>query len=44
MKGLKDMRAHERGDYVRKQGWAKVPGEREADSKVADECAKLISP
>jgi hypothetical protein len=32
MKGLKDMRAHERGDYVRRQGWAKMPGEKEAGS------------
>jgi hypothetical protein len=27
---------------VKKQGWAKMPGEEEADGKVADECAKLI--
>ena len=40
---LRDMSAYERGDYVKKQGWAKMPGEGEADSKVADECAKLIT-
>jgi hypothetical protein len=27
---------------VKKQGWAKMPGEAEPDSKVADECAKLL--
>ena len=30
------------GDYVKKQGWATMPGEMEADGKVADECAKLL--
>jgi hypothetical protein len=43
LKELKDLSAYERGDYVKKQGWAKMPGEGEADSKVADECAKLLS-
>jgi len=43
LKELKDMNAYERGEYVKKQGWAKMPGEGEADSKVADECAKLLS-
>ena len=43
LKELKDLSAYGRGDYVKKQGWAKMPGEGEPDSKVADECAKLIS-
>ena len=43
LKELRDMNAYERGEYVKKQGWAKMPGEGEADSKVADECAKLLS-
>jgi len=43
LKELKAMSFYERGDYVKKQGWAKMPGEAEPDSKVADECAKLIS-
>ncbi len=30
------------GDYVKKAGWATMPGEKEASSDVADECAKLI--
>jgi hypothetical protein len=40
---LKALSIYERGDYVKKQGWAKMPGEQEADGKVADECARLIS-
>jgi hypothetical protein len=43
LKELREMNAYERGDYVKKQVWAKMPGEGEADSKVADECAKLLS-
>ena len=31
-----------RTDYVKKQGWATMPGEKEPDSKVADECAKRL--
>ena len=43
LKELRGMSAYERGDYVKKQGWAKMPGAGEADGKVADECAKMIS-
>lgn len=32
----------ERGDYVKKQGWATMPGEGKSDGRVADECAKLL--
>ena len=42
LKELKALNAYERGDYVKKQDWAKMPGEAEPDSKVADECAKLL--
>jgi len=42
VKELKEVSAYERGDYVKKQGWARMPGEGEPDSKVADECAKLL--
>ena len=35
LKALRDLSAYERGDYVKKQGWAKMPGEVEADGKVA---------
>jgi len=32
----------DRSDYVQKQGWATMPGEKEPDSQVADECARRI--
>ncbi len=47
LKALKEMSSYQRGDYVKRQGWAKIPGEKEADDKVAEECARvlvLISP
>ncbi len=31
-----------RGDYVENQVWAIMPGEKEADSKVAEKCAELL--
>ena len=31
-----------RTDYVKKQGWATMPGENKPDSRVADECARRI--
>ncbi len=43
LKELKEINAYEKADYVKKQGWAKMPGEGEPDDKVADECARLIS-
>ncbi|HUU40623.1 MAG TPA: hypothetical protein VMW42_06775 [Desulfatiglandales bacterium] len=39
---LKKTDSWERRDYVKKQGWATMPGEKEADSEVAEECAKLL--
>jgi hypothetical protein len=42
---LKEVQATDtwqRGDYVKKQGWATMPGEAEPDGKVADECVKLL--
>jgi hypothetical protein len=38
---LKEMIAlssYQRADYVKKQGWATIPGEKEPDSAVAAEC------
>ena len=32
----------DRSDYVQKQGWATMPGEKKPDSQVADECARQI--
>ncbi len=42
LKKLKETNAWNRGDYIEKQGWATMPGEEKPDSKVADECAKLL--
>jgi hypothetical protein len=44
LKELKDANVWDRSDYVKKQGWATMPGEQEADTQVASECAKLIVP
>ena len=44
LKQLKEMSAFERGDFVKKQGWATMPGEKEPDSSVADACAEVIAP
>lgn len=32
-----------RGDFVAKQGWATMPGSKEADSDVAEGCAEKIA-
>ncbi|MFC1867786.1 hypothetical protein ACFL0H_06610 [Thermodesulfobacteriota bacterium] len=45
LKELKKLESYgnpNRGDYVQKQGWATMPGEKEPDSGVADECARRI--
>ena len=42
LKELKATGTWEKTEYVKKQGWATMPGEKEADSKVADECVKLL--
>ena len=31
-----------RNDYVEKQGWATMPGEKKPDSTVAKKCAEMI--
>ncbi|MCH7795790.1 MAG: hypothetical protein IH900_11740 [Proteobacteria bacterium] len=43
LKELKEESSWKKGDYVEKQGWATMPGEKEADSKVAKECADLLA-
>ena len=44
LKELKSvLTTYERSDYVSKQGWAKMPGDQEADNKVADDCAELLT-
>jgi len=42
LKELKETSGWQRGEYVEKQGWATMPGEEKADSKVAEECARLL--
>jgi len=42
LKELKELDSWKRADYVKKQGWAIMPGEKESDYKVANECARLL--
>ena len=42
MKKLDFYGSPDRSDYVQKQGWATMPGEKEPDSRVAYECARRI--
>jgi hypothetical protein len=41
---LKEESVWQRGEYVSKQGWATMPGEQEADGRVAQACATLLLP
>jgi hypothetical protein len=43
LKELKDTSSWQRGDYVQKQGWATMPGEKEPDREVADACAGRLA-
>jgi hypothetical protein len=42
LKELKETSGWKRGEYVEQQGWATLPGEEKPDSKVAEECARLL--
>jgi hypothetical protein len=42
LKELKALDSWKRPDYVKKQGWAIMPGEKESDYNVANECARLL--
>ncbi len=42
LKKLKEANSWERVDYVGKQGWATMPGEKNPDSNVAEKCAELL--
>ncbi len=42
LKELKEKSSWERDTYVKEQGWATVPYEKEPDSSVADKCAEQI--
>ena len=39
---FKDTDSWRRFDYVEKQGWATMPGEKNPDSKVAKKCADML--
>jgi hypothetical protein len=39
---LKELDAWKRGEYVEKQGWATMPGEKNPDSMLATECARRL--
>lgn len=40
---LKKADSWKQGEYVAKQGWATMPGAKEANSRVADICADAIA-
>ena len=42
LKKLKEIDSWKRGEYVRKQGWATMPFEKDPDSRVSDRCSELI--
>ena len=42
LKELKELDSWKRTEYVQKQGWAMMPGEKESDYDVARECARLL--
>jgi len=42
VKEMKALDSWKRSDFVMAQGWAKMPGEKESDSQVARECARMI--
>jgi predicted DNA-binding protein (MmcQ/YjbR family) len=43
LKQLNQISSYEQSDYVKKQGWATIAGEAEPNSRVADECVKLLA-
>jgi len=40
---LMTLSSYQRANYVKEQGWATMPGDEEPESKVANECAKLLA-
>ena len=43
LKKLKKMEYWNRGEFVEKQGWATMTGEKDPDSKVSRRCHELLS-
>jgi len=42
LKELKEKSSWEKGSYVKKGGWATMPGSESAEYEVADECARRL--
>ena len=42
LKELKELDSWKRVDFVKKQGWAVMPGEQKADYAVANKCVMLL--
>jgi hypothetical protein len=42
LKELKALESWRRAEYVKEQGWAIMPGEKESDYNVANECARRL--
>ena len=42
LKELKGKSSWNRGDYLKNQGWATMPGEEEPDHGAAEKCAELL--
>ena len=42
LKEMKKLDSWKRADYVKEQGWATMPGEKESDYNVANECARRL--
>ena len=42
LKELKEKSSWNRGDYLKEQGWATLPGEEEPARGVADKCGELL--
>jgi hypothetical protein len=43
LKEMREKSSYERGEYVKAQGWAKMPGDTDTDAKVAEQCARLLT-
>ena len=41
-KTMNEKNSWDRGDFVKAQGWATMPFEKDPDSSVADRCSELI--
>lgn len=44
LKQLLEVGAWGQGEFVKKQGWATMPGDKEPESRTADEYVKLLLP